>query len=124
MTGQLLERWVEHTGWEDRSPGQSDATLARIRKHITPHIGDVALDRLRPVDVGHLYGLWRAGEMAESTVRRMHAVPHVGAATEPAVGGMLLDLTLQGLLGAEQDRLQREAQQRPDPVGHPAPSTD
>ena len=76
--GQLLERWVQHRrpGWEDRSPGQPDATLARIRNHITPHIGDVALDRLRPVDVDHLYGVWRTAGMAESTVRRMHAILH------------------------------------------------
>lgn len=75
---QLLERWVEHRrpSWEDRSPGQPDATLARIRNHITPHIGDLALDRLRPVDVDHLYGVWRTAGMGESTVRRMHAILH------------------------------------------------
>jgi hypothetical protein len=73
-----MERWVEHRrpGWEERSPGQPDATLARIRNHITPHVGDVALDRLRPVDVDNLYSVWRAGGMAESTVRRMHAILH------------------------------------------------
>lgn len=43
-----------------------------------------------------------------------------------AVGGMLLDLTLLGLLGAEQDRLQRVEQARPLPPPAPAspsPST-
>jgi hypothetical protein len=43
-----------------------------------------------------------------------------------AVGGMLLDLTLLGLLGAEQDRLQREAHARPAqppaPAGSGSPS--
>lgn len=41
-----------------------------------------------------------------------------------AVGGMLLDLTLLGLLGAEQDRLQREEQLRPlpPPAANPSPS--
>lgn len=54
---QLMERWVAHrrAGWEERSPGQADATLARIRNHITPELGNVALDRLRPVDVDNLY---------------------------------------------------------------------
>jgi hypothetical protein len=35
------------------------ATLARVRSHIRPHIGDVALDRVRPVDIDQLYGTWR-----------------------------------------------------------------
>lgn len=49
--GQLMERWVAHRrpDWEERSPGQADATLARIRNHITPRLGTMALDRLRPV---------------------------------------------------------------------------
>ena len=76
--GQLLERWLDHRrpGWEERSPGQPDATLARIRNHMAPHIGSIPLDRLRPVDLDNLYGLWRAGGMAESTVRRLHAILH------------------------------------------------
>jgi hypothetical protein len=76
--GQLMECWVEHRrpGWEERSPGQPDATLVRIRNHITPKIGAVAVDQLRPVDVDNLYSTWRAGGMAESTVRRMHAIVH------------------------------------------------
>lgn len=70
--GQLMERWVAHRrpGWEERSPGQPDATLARIRKHITPKLGSVAIDRLRPIDVDNLYASWRAIGMAESTVPR------------------------------------------------------
>jgi integrase len=76
--GQLMERWVANRrpGWEERSPGQPDATLARIRNHIVPKLGAVALDRLRPVDVDDLYASWRAAGMAESTVRRMHAILH------------------------------------------------
>ena len=76
--GRLMERWVEHRrpGWEERSPGQPDATLARIRKHITPTLGDVAVERLRPLDVDNLYGVWRAEGIAEATVRRMHAILH------------------------------------------------
>jgi hypothetical protein len=48
-----------------------------------------------------------------------------------AVGGMVLDLTLLGLLGAEQDRLQRQSQPRPVPAppraegdARPSPATD
>jgi hypothetical protein len=63
-------------GWEERSPGQPDATLARIRKHITPKLGDIAVERLCPLDLDNLYGAWRADGMAEATVRRMHAILH------------------------------------------------
>lgn len=75
--GQLMERWVAHRrpGWEEVSPGQT-ATLARIRNHITPKLGNVALDRLRPVGVDNLYANWRAAGMAESTGRRLHASLH------------------------------------------------
>jgi hypothetical protein len=73
-----MEHWVAHRwpGWEERSPGQPDATLAPIRNHITPKLGKVAVDRLRPVDVDNLYASWRADAMAEATVRRMHGILH------------------------------------------------
>lgn len=82
--GQLLERWVEHRrpGWEERSPGQPDATLARIRQHIVPAIGDVRVDRLRPADIDAMYAKWRQSGgrkgqgLSESTVRRMHDILH------------------------------------------------
>jgi hypothetical protein len=55
---------------------QPDATLARIRRHITPKLGTVALDRRRPIDIDDLYASWRTAGMAEATVRRMHAILH------------------------------------------------
>jgi integrase len=86
--GMLMERWVEHrrSAWEERSPGQPDATLARIRRHVTPHIGDVLLTKLRPVDIDTLYARWRKDgwttptgkqrPMSEATVRRLHDILH------------------------------------------------
>jgi integrase len=76
--GQLLERWVDHRrpGWEERFPGQPDATLARIHRHITPHVGDLPIEKLRPVDIDGLYRRWRGDGMAESTVKRMHSILH------------------------------------------------
>ena len=76
--GQLLERWVEHRrpGWEERSPGQPDATLARIRSHLIPRLGALRLDELRPVDIDQTYSAWRIEGMAESTVKRMHSILH------------------------------------------------
>jgi hypothetical protein len=83
--GQLLERWVEHRrpGWEERSPGQPDATLARIRKHIEPHIGDVVIDRLRLVDIGcGLVTLWLAPKGEGACAARMMTASHVKATNE------------------------------------------
>jgi hypothetical protein len=36
--GQLMERWLaqRRSGREERSPGQADAPLARVRNHIRP----------------------------------------------------------------------------------------
>ena len=47
-----MERRVAHRrpDWDERSPGQPDATLARIPNHITPKLGSVAIDRLRLFD--------------------------------------------------------------------------
>jgi integrase len=76
--GELLERWVEHRrpSCEERSPGQPDATLARMRNHIIPKIGKIRLEKLRPVDIDQMYSKWRADGMAESTVRRLHSILH------------------------------------------------
>ncbi len=73
-----MERWVENRrpGWEERSPGQPDATLARIRNHITPKLGDVALDRLRPVDVDNLDSDWRNDGMAVRSLNTNSGHPH------------------------------------------------
>lgn len=76
--GQLCERWVEHRrpAWEERSPGQPDATLARIRNHIIPKIGEIRIEKLRPLDIDHMYSKWRAEGMAEATVKRLHSILH------------------------------------------------
>ena len=50
---QLIERYVD-----DRSPswapGAADETR-RVAQHITPHVGSIAIERLRPVDVQQLH---------------------------------------------------------------------
>ena len=53
-----------------------DASLTRLG-HVPGHARPslLALDRLRPLDVDDLYTAWPDG-MAESTVRRMHAILH------------------------------------------------
>jgi len=88
--GELLLRWVEHRrrAWEARSPGQPDWTLSVIRKQFLPHVGDVQLGKLRPVDSDQLYTRWRNDGMAESSVRRIHNLLH--SALGQAVRGDLI----------------------------------
>jgi integrase len=76
---QTVERYIQakSPGW---GPGQADATRKRAAMHITPHVGDIALARLRPVDVDHLHTVLRGKvqkngrPLAESTIARVHAV--------------------------------------------------
>jgi integrase len=66
---QVLDRWILARS-PDWSPGQGEATRKRAEQHITPHIGGVPVDRLRPLDVQSLIDRWRADGMAAGTVRR------------------------------------------------------
>jgi hypothetical protein len=75
-TGQMLEQWVElrRIEWEKKSLGPPDENLRRIRNHLIPHIGDVPLRKLRPIDITMLYAKLRAGGQAEGSVRRIHNI--------------------------------------------------
>lgn len=77
-TGQMLEQWVElrRAEWEEKSPGQPDENLRRIRLHLIPHIGDVPLRKLRPIDITTLYAKLRAAGQSGGSVRRIHNILH------------------------------------------------
>lgn len=79
---QVLERYVldRSPGW---SPGQAEAVRRRAAQQITPHVGDVPVERLRPIDVAHLHTKLRDKGLAESTVARVHVI--LQAALEWAV---------------------------------------
>jgi integrase len=70
---QLIERYVD-----DRSPswapGAADETRKRVAQHITPHVGSIAIGRLRPVDVQQLHGQLRAAGLSEGSIGRLHDI--------------------------------------------------
>ena len=70
---QVIERYIvdRAPSW---SPGQADATRRRIAQHVTPHVGDVAVEKLRPIDVAHLHAKQRDAGLAESTISRVHGI--------------------------------------------------
>ena len=71
---QVLERYVVARS-PDWSPGSPVETRRRIAQHITPYIGDIRVDRLRPIDVQQLVERWRAAGL---TPRRIFDVLHAG----------------------------------------------
>jgi len=81
VTG-LLERYIRdrEKAW---TPGAGDDTRRRVNQHITPHVGPVAAERLRPVDVKQLHIKQREAGLSESTVARVHGI--LSAALEWAV---------------------------------------
>jgi integrase len=76
---QVLDRWILARA-PDWSPGQGEATRRRADHHITPYIGDVPVEKLRPIDVQSLIDRWRAKGMAPGTVRRTFTVLHAALA--------------------------------------------
>lgn len=96
---QLLDRWLEQ-GRPDWSP----ATYATNRQHahtyITPHIGTMRVDRLRPADIDRLYATLRT-HLSAATVAKVHrsvlgpalnrAVRWGWTTTNPAAGARLPD---------------------------------
>lgn len=70
---ELLERYIHHRAG-DWSPGSADATRRRIDQHITPVLGQVLVERLRPADLDHLYAKLRSSGMSSSTIARLHDV--------------------------------------------------
>jgi integrase len=70
---QLVERYIldRSPGW---APGAADETRRRVANHITPHLGSIAVERLRPVDVQQLHAVLRAGGLGEGSIGRVHDI--------------------------------------------------
>jgi hypothetical protein len=66
---QVFDRWILARS-PDWSPGHGEATRRRAEQHVLPYVGDVPVERLRPLDVQSLIDRWRADGMAAVTVRR------------------------------------------------------
>ena len=70
---ELIERYIvgRSTSW---APGAADATRHRVKQHVTPHLGAVAIERLRPVDVAHWHATLRSAGVSEGSIGRVHDV--------------------------------------------------
>jgi hypothetical protein len=70
---QLIERYID-----DRSPswapGAADETRKRVAQHVSPHVGSIAIERLRPVDVQQLHGQLHATGLSEGSIGRVHDI--------------------------------------------------
>jgi uncharacterized protein YbjT (DUF2867 family) len=70
---QLIEPYVD-----DRSPswapGAAEETRKRVAQHIVPHVGSIAIERLRPVDVQQLHSQLRAAGLSEGSIGRVHDI--------------------------------------------------
>ena len=70
---QLIERYID-----DRSPswapGADAETRARVAQHITPRVGPIAIERLRPVDGQQLHAKLRAAGLSEGSIGRVHDI--------------------------------------------------
>ena len=83
---QLIERYVD-----DRSPswapGAADETRKRVAQHIAPHVGSIAIERLRPVDVQQLHSAAACRRpvrgLDRPSARHPAGRPQLGRATGP-----------------------------------------
>jgi hypothetical protein len=83
---QLIERYVLDCSpsW---APGADDETRKRVAQHITPHVGSIAIERLRPVDVQQLLAQLRAAGLSEGTIGSTLSYDGMGASPHPEERG-------------------------------------
>lgn len=133
----FLRRWVEshRPSWEKKSPGQADATLARLENHVFPLIGDTNAEALGPLAITDLYNRWRAGRppskrctcrasrtdecrghvpLGEASVRRQHDILS-------AAWAWAMRMELLGIARNPFERIDKPEKPRPKPKA-PAPA--
>jgi integrase len=77
--GDLVAEWFE-LAKADLSPSTVRGYEVSIRRYITPVLGEVPLDQLRPAQLDQLYARMRAGQnpaerpLATATIRLTHAI--------------------------------------------------
>jgi integrase len=74
---QFLERWERDWAAGNVSPKTAERYGELIRKHVSPHVGRVQIQKLQPVNLSELYGkLLRETGLAARTVGHVHRVVH------------------------------------------------
>jgi len=56
------------------APGADAETRRRVAQHLSPHVGSIAVERLRPVDVQQLHATLRAAGLGEGSIGRVHDI--------------------------------------------------
>ena len=70
---QLIERYIVDS--EPRwAPGAAAETRRRVKQHITPYVGEMPIEKLRPIDVQQLHATLRVVGLAEGTIGRVHDI--------------------------------------------------
>ena len=65
MVAAFMTRWIDHKERDSTKPNTLRSYRDTVRLYITPHIGKIKLEKLRPLDVEHmLTGLRKAGKSA------------------------------------------------------------
>jgi len=74
--GQFLDRWLNEVMKHTLEDSTFETYGRRIRLHIVPHIGRVALRTLGAQDLARLYSILLDQDLSPSTVRYDHAILH------------------------------------------------
>ena len=74
--GAFMGRWARDWGAANVSPKTIERYDQIIRNQIHPHIGNRALQKLRPVDLNELYGTLLRDGLAPRTVGHVHRLLH------------------------------------------------
>lgn len=72
----FMQSWLDTYGKANLTARSQDRYAGIIRVHITPAIGRIALDQLRPEDLQRLYNAKLASGLSARTVKYIHVVVH------------------------------------------------
>jgi integrase len=74
---EFLDRWERDWASSNVSPKTFERYSELLRNHVRPHIGSVAIQKLRPVQLAELYGtLSSKSGLAARTIGHVHRVLH------------------------------------------------
>ncbi|WP_293909900.1 site-specific integrase [Deinococcus sp.] len=85
---EFMTRWADHKEREGLKPNTVQSYRDTVRLYITPHIGAVKLEKLRPLDVERL--LSRMQKSGKSAVNRRYALRILSMALRQAVRWQML----------------------------------
>lgn len=73
---QYLDRWERDWAKGNVSPKTFERYSELLKRHVRPHVGATALQKLQPAALAELYGKLQTGGLAARTVGHVHRVLH------------------------------------------------